>query len=93
MSESCPPVFQQGDSGRAPVPGEANFLGAGLEGYSEDIHSDSGIQTPKEEKIQRDDLKNPSWIEDPEVLNGPISYLKDDETEFWKGKFVSQLSF
>ena len=35
--------------------------------------------------IQRDDLRNPFWIEDKEVLNGPRGHLKMDEIEFWKG--------
>ena len=39
--------------------------------------------------IQRDDLRNPFWIEDKEVLNGPRGHLKMDEIEFWKGKITN----
>ena len=39
----------------------------------------------EEPKIQRDDLRNPFWIEDKEVLNGPRGHLKMDEIDFWKG--------
>ena len=38
-------------------------------------------------KIERDDLRNPFWIEDkdPKIRNGPRGHLKMDEIEFWKG--------
>ena len=55
------------------------------------IEDSDEISSGEEEKsndppIQRDDLRNPFWIEDKEVLNGPRGHLKMDEIEFWKGK-------
>ena len=43
----------------------------------------------EEPKIQRDDLRNPFWIEDKEVLNGPRGHLKTEEIEFWKGNILN----
>ena len=48
----------------------------------EDSDDDEAFEEPK---IQRDDLRNPFWIEDKEVLNGPRGHLKMDEIDFWKG--------
>ena len=50
--------------------------------------SDSEYDGEQEEvKEQRDDLRNPFWIEDkdPKIRNGPRGHLKMDEIEFWKG--------
>lgn len=38
----------------------------------------------KKNKIIRDDLKNPFWIEDKDLKDGDISYLTEQETFFWK---------
>ena len=35
--------------------------------------------------IQRDDLRNPFWIEDKDLTKSPRGHLKMDEIEFWKG--------
>ena len=43
----------------------------------------------EEPKIQRDDLRNPFWIEDKEVLNGPRGHLKTEEIDFWKGNILN----
>ena len=39
----------------------------------------------KEPETKRDELRNPFWIQDNEVLSGPRGYLKKAEIEFWKG--------
>ena len=55
--------------------------------HPEDMEADSDDEEiiEEEQKIQRDDLRNPFWIEDKEVLNGPRGHLKMDEIDFWKG--------
>lgn len=35
-------------------------------------------------KIPRDDLKNPFWIEDKDLKDGEVLYLSEQETSFWK---------
>jgi chitin synthase len=37
-----------------------------------------------ENKVQRDDLVNPYWIEDRDLRNGPIDFLPGVEVQFWK---------
>ena len=54
--------------------------------YQDDDMDSEGSEEIEEPKIQRDDLRNPFWIEDKEVLNGPRGHLKMDEIDFWKGK-------
>ena len=39
----------------------------------------------KEPETKRDELRNPFWIQDNEVLSGQRGYLKKEEIEFWKG--------
>ena len=53
--------------------------------YEEDEEDDSEEEGSEDPPIQRDDLRNPYWIEDKDVLNGPRGHLKMDEIEFWKG--------
>lgn len=38
----------------------------------------------KKNKLVRDDLKNPFWIEDKDLKDGELLYLSDQETSFWK---------
>ena len=45
-------------------------------------------KTMKETETKRDDLRNPFWIRDNEVLSGPRGYLKKEEVEFWKGMMI-----
>ena len=54
----------------------------------EEITSDEEEES-NDPPIQRDDLRNPFWIEDKEVLNGPRGHLKMDEIEFWKGTILN----
>ena len=57
----------------------------------EEPDSDDEEMIEEEPKIQRDDLRNPFWIEDKEVLNGPRGHLKMDEIDFWKGIYYKVL--
>ena len=59
----------------------------------DDDEDDSSEEGSGEIKIPRDDLRNPSWIEDKEVLNGPTGHLKMDEIEFWKGEAKSFVAY
>ena len=45
--------------------------------------SESEDERPKRKKI-RDDLKNPAWIEDTDIGNGPKKNLDKRELSFWK---------
>ena len=45
-------------------------------------------KTMKETEAKRDDLRNPFWIQDNELLSGPRGYLKKEEVEFWKGMMI-----
>jgi chitin synthase len=38
----------------------------------------------KRNKVIRDDLKNPYWIEDKDLKDGEVTYLSEQETRFWK---------
>lgn len=45
----------------------------------------------KQDKIVRDDLKNPFWIEDKDLMDGEVQYLSEDETSFWKEMIAKYL--
>ena len=53
----------------------------------EDSDSEDNGEDEVPFKIERDDLRNPFWIEDKheKIRNGPRGHLKMDEIEFWKG--------
>lgn len=38
----------------------------------------------KKNKVIRDDLRNPFWIEDKDLKEGDVLYLSDQENKFWK---------
>ncbi|XP_046403854.1 chitin synthase chs-2-like [Ischnura elegans] len=67
----------------------SNFLGTLAEEDANDVddeisdRSDSGSMI-SEPKIERDDLVNPYWIEDPDLKNGDVEILSRDEMVFWK---------
>ena len=44
-----------------------------------------------EDKIKRDDLVNPFWIEDPDLKNGKRDFLSGHETQFWKDLIAKYL--
>ena len=44
-----------------------------------------------EDKIKRDDLVNPYWIEDPDLKNGKRDFLSGHETQFWKDLIAKYL--
>lgn len=46
-----------------------------------DSESETASTSPKS---KRDDLMNPYWIEDPEVLKGEVEFLSSAEMQFWK---------
>ena len=56
-----------------PIPFEGEVFG---------LEEDNELEEPK---VQRDDLQNPFWIDDKEVLNGPKGHLKTKEIQFWNG--------
>ena len=88
ISESCPGAFQGRDMmGAVPVGLMESDV---IDDDDEDVSSEEGSG---EIKIPRDDLRNPSWIEDKEVLNGPTGHLKMDEIEFWKGDAKSFIAY
>ena len=81
MSDSCPGAYQGRDMiGSVPVGLVGSDIG------DDDDDEASSEEGSREIKIPRDDLRNPSWIEDKDVLNGPTGHLKMDEIEFWKGE-------
>ena len=83
MSESCPGAFQGRDIiGGVPVGIMEDDI------VDDEEADDSSGEASGDIKIPRDDLRNPSWIEDKDVLNGPTGHLKMDEIEFWKGKRI-----
>lgn len=43
------------------------------------------INHKKMNKIIRDDLKNPFWIEDKDLKDGEVLFLTEQETAFWEG--------
>lgn len=48
---------------------------------SSDDTSETMSTAPRE---KRNDLVNPYWMEDPDLLKGEVDYLSSAETQFWK---------
>ena len=46
--------------------------------------ADDSESSEDENRIQRDGLVNPYWIEDRDLKNGPIDFLPGVEIQFWK---------
>ena len=87
MTESCPGAIQGADAMAVP---DLNEYGAsGIYDNEGDAISSSDTDGYGEVKIERDDLRNPSWMEDKDVLDGSKGFLKMDEIEFWKGNGIS----
>jgi len=60
-----------------------------IQDYQSQATEDSmSLQVPEERKVERDDLKNPYWLEDfypdnPELGGGTVDYLPGAEIVFW----------
>ncbi|XP_066155137.1 chitin synthase chs-2 isoform X1 [Euwallacea fornicatus] len=62
-----------------------HVLSAVDEDAAEDGSSESDSEsTSTVPQNKRDDLVNPYWIEDPDVLKGEVEYLNSNELQFWK---------
>ncbi|XP_066260725.1 chitin synthase chs-2 isoform X1 [Euwallacea similis] len=62
-----------------------HVLSAVDEDAAEDASSESDSEsTSTVPQNKRDDLVNPYWIEDPDVLKGEVEYLNSNELQFWK---------
>ena len=50
----------------------------------EELTTEASSSNSSANRIKRDDLYNPYWIEDPDLPRSAVDYLSSNEISFWK---------